>query len=133
MARSLNNLGHLLHAQGKYGKAEPLYREALAMGRPLFSKERFPHGHPELALSLNNLAAVLRAKGTTPGAEPFLSEALAMYRAHLLAVAEGVSEAAGPQLCRHLSPDVRRLPLRHTPIDRRPPAVYEELWQRRRC
>ena len=46
LATSLNNLGFLLQAQGEYGKAEPFFRQALAMYQKLYPKEKYPAGPP---------------------------------------------------------------------------------------
>ena len=43
--------------QGKYDEAEPLYREALAIGRKVSGNK-----HPDVATSLNNLAGLLKAQ-----------------------------------------------------------------------
>ena len=56
LASSINNLAALHRAQGKYAKAEPLYRRALEMYEGLYPKTRYPQGHPDLARSINNLA-----------------------------------------------------------------------------
>jgi len=39
---SINSLAFLHQAAGEYAKAEPLYREALAMRRALHSKDNTP-------------------------------------------------------------------------------------------
>ena len=54
LARSLDNLGVLLDAQGSYGEARD-YERALAMRQSLYPKDRYPQGHPDLVISLNNL------------------------------------------------------------------------------
>jgi CHAT domain-containing protein/Tfp pilus assembly protein PilF len=81
LSHSLNSLGSFLHAQGESGKAEPFFREALAMRRALYSRDRYPLGHPNLAFSLNNWGGFLHAQGEYSKAEPFLREALAMRQA----------------------------------------------------
>src|SRR5262249_36734758 len=68
----------LLRAKGDLAGAETLYREALAMNRALYPKERFKDGHPHLAHSNNHLGYLLRAKGDLAGAETLYREALAM-------------------------------------------------------
>jgi CHAT domain-containing protein/Tfp pilus assembly protein PilF len=80
LARTLNNLGRLLHDQGEYGKAQPYYREALEMRRALFPKEKYPIGHEDLASSLDNWASLLQNQGEYDEAEPFFRQALAMNR-----------------------------------------------------
>jgi CHAT domain-containing protein len=73
----------------------PLYREALAMCRALYPKERYPDGHPHLAGSLNNLAFLHRAAGEYRQAEPLYGEAVGVSRGLLLRYAELASEAEG--------------------------------------
>jgi tetratricopeptide (TPR) repeat protein len=80
LASSLNNLGFLLQARGEYARAEPSYRDALAMNRALYPRGKYPDGHPYLAFSLNNLGALLMERGEYVQAEPFLRDGLAMRR-----------------------------------------------------
>jgi len=61
---SLNNLGLLYRAQGKYAEAEPLYRRALAI-----AEKTLGPGHPDLAVVLRGLAALLRATDRKTEAE----------------------------------------------------------------
>jgi CHAT domain-containing protein/tetratricopeptide (TPR) repeat protein len=75
LATSLNNLGFLYQAQGRYADAEPHLREALAMRRRLFKGD-----HPDVATSMSNLAELYRAQGKYGDAEPLCAEALAMRR-----------------------------------------------------
>jgi tetratricopeptide (TPR) repeat protein len=51
VAINLNNLALLYRAQGHYGKAEPLYQQALMIREKALGPE-----HPDVATSLNNLA-----------------------------------------------------------------------------
>jgi tetratricopeptide (TPR) repeat protein len=55
-AMSLNNLAHLLQAQGDLAGARPLHERALAIREKVLGPE-----HPDTATSLNNLADLLRA------------------------------------------------------------------------
>jgi tetratricopeptide (TPR) repeat protein len=68
----------LLQARGEYARAEPFFRDALAMRQRLYPEGKYPDGHPELARSLNNLGALLLARGEYAQAEPFYHGALAM-------------------------------------------------------
>ena len=43
--------------QGKYDKAEPLYRESLAIDKKIYGDE-----HPSVARDLNNLAGLLETQ-----------------------------------------------------------------------
>ena len=69
-----------LYQRGAYREATVLMREALAMRPALYPKEKYPHGHADLASSLNNLGGLLWAQGEYARAEPFLRDALAMQR-----------------------------------------------------
>jgi tetratricopeptide (TPR) repeat protein len=75
VAGSLNRVGMALQKQGKYGKAEPLFKRALAMRKRLLGAE-----HPDVATSLNNLAYFYDAQGRYSEAEPLYGEALAMRK-----------------------------------------------------
>ena len=72
-ATSLNGLAEVLRTQGRYGEAEPLHRQALAIRQKVLGTE-----HPDTALSLNNLAAVLDAQGRYGEVEPLYRRALAI-------------------------------------------------------
>ena len=61
----------MYESQGKYGEAEPLYLEALAIDR-----ESLPPNHPQLATHLNNLAGLYRVQGKYWEAEPLYLEAV---------------------------------------------------------
>ena len=67
-----------MREQGRYGEAEPLYLEALAI-----SKAELGQRHPNTASSLNNLAALYDSQGRYGKAEPLYLEALAIYKAEL--------------------------------------------------
>ena len=66
LAHSLNNLGLVLGARGDLARAEPFYRDALAMYRQLY-----PRGHPDLANSLNNLGPA-QVRGESGGGRAVL-------------------------------------------------------------
>ena len=74
-AHSLNNLAGLYEAQGNYGKAEPLFVEALAIRKQVLGKK-----HPAYADTLNNLALLYQAQGNYAKAEPLYVEALAIRK-----------------------------------------------------
>ena len=57
-ATALNSLANLLGAMGRYEESEPLYRQALEIGR-----ETLGERHPEYATRLNNLATLLMETG----------------------------------------------------------------------
>jgi tetratricopeptide (TPR) repeat protein len=70
-ATRLNNIGYSLQEKGEYGKAEPLYKQALQMRLKVLGKE-----HPDTAQSLNNLAALYYFQGRYDEAEPLYNRAL---------------------------------------------------------
>ena len=72
---SINNLGLLLKAQGKYDEAEPLFREALQARR-----ETLGDRHPDTLISINNLGMLLKEQGKYDEAEPLFREALKVWR-----------------------------------------------------
>jgi tetratricopeptide (TPR) repeat protein len=74
----LNQAGLFLHYQGRYGEAEPLYQQALAIMR-----EQLGEQHPHTATSLNNLAVLYKAQGRYDEAEPLYQQALAITRERL--------------------------------------------------
>jgi CHAT domain-containing protein len=80
-AEELNAEGGRLYGAGKYVEATEACRRALEIRGGLYPRERFPHGHPDLAASINNLAQLYESAGEHAKAEPLLKEALAMRRA----------------------------------------------------
>jgi tetratricopeptide (TPR) repeat protein len=71
----LNQTGYYYNNQGRYGEAEPLYQDALAMAKRLLGDE-----HPSVARSLNNLASLYDNQGRYGEAEPLYQDALAMKK-----------------------------------------------------
>jgi tetratricopeptide (TPR) repeat protein len=69
--RTLDNLGDVFEAQGRYDDAEPLFRRGLAIREKALRPD-----HPDLADSLNRLAAVHRIQGRPASAEPLHRRAL---------------------------------------------------------
>lgn len=61
-AASLNNLAVLLHDQGDYAGARPLYERALAIREKALGPE-----HPATATSFSYLAALLSLEGVLSG------------------------------------------------------------------
>ncbi|WFE73598.1 tetratricopeptide repeat protein [Roseinatronobacter sp. S2] len=74
-ATSINNYALSLVDEGRYGQAEPLFREALEIRRKTLGNR-----HPAVGQNLNNLAGLLRATGRFVEAEPMYREALAIGR-----------------------------------------------------
>jgi len=75
LSSSLNYLAGLYYFQGRYSEAEPLYLQALEIGR-----RSLPEDHPGLATHLNNLAALYESKGRYSEAEPLYLQALEIQR-----------------------------------------------------
>ena len=71
LATTLNALAVLYRAQGRYAKAEPLHKRALA----IVEKALGP-AHPHVATSLNNLAALYYAQRRYDEAEPLYQHAI---------------------------------------------------------
>ena len=78
VATSLNDLAHLYNSQGRYGEAEPLYLEALAMYKQLLGE-----AHPDVAGSLFNLGALRYNQGRYSEAQALLLQAQPIYFAQL--------------------------------------------------
>jgi tetratricopeptide (TPR) repeat protein len=77
-AAKLQAEGVALYGQTKLAAATERLRKALELYQRVYPREKYPDGHPDLALSLNNLGAVLQAQAENGRAEPFLRQALAM-------------------------------------------------------
>jgi CHAT domain-containing protein/Tfp pilus assembly protein PilF len=78
LAEALNYLGYVLKEQRDYARAEPYFRDALAMYQKLYTRDRYPDGHPKLPVTLNFLGRLLQEQADYARAEPFLKDALAM-------------------------------------------------------
>jgi tetratricopeptide (TPR) repeat protein len=72
LAASLNNLAVLYEARNELGRAEGLYRQALAIQEQLLGPT-----HPAVALGLGTLAELQRRRGQYAQAEPLFRRALA--------------------------------------------------------
>ncbi|GHP01245.1 hypothetical protein KSF_112920 [Reticulibacter mediterranei] len=77
-APCLNNLAALYKRQGRYAKAEPLYRQALAI-----REEQLGTTHLDTVTSLNNLATLYAKQGRYVEAEPFMLRAVTICLASL--------------------------------------------------
>ncbi len=64
LAATLNNLATLNRKQGKYNKAESLYKRSLAIWERILGPE-----HPHVAASLETYASLLRETGRNTGAD----------------------------------------------------------------
>ncbi|RME56738.1 MAG: tetratricopeptide repeat-containing protein, partial [Deltaproteobacteria bacterium] len=70
---TLNNLALLLHEEGDYVAARPLYERALAIWEKALGPD-----HPNVATVLNNLAFLLKVQGDYVAARPLYERALAI-------------------------------------------------------
>jgi len=77
LAKSLNNLGAVYHAQGKFGLAEEAYQKALEIKVQLFGEDHF-----ETAPCYQNLAAVHSARVQYDKAEPLYLRAISIKEKH---------------------------------------------------
>ncbi|AFY83023.1 tetratricopeptide repeat protein [Oscillatoria acuminata] len=75
LARRLSILGGELYKKGEYGKAEPLWKQALNIHRKVLGEQ-----HPDTAGSLNNLAALYKSQGRYAEAESLYLQALNIRR-----------------------------------------------------
>lgn len=72
-ATALNKLALRYHAAGEYGKAKPLYEQALAIDEKLYGDD-----HHIKSIRLNNLAELYCAMGEYDRAKPLYERALAV-------------------------------------------------------
>lgn len=72
---SLNTLGLLYRAQGRYGEAKSFYRDALQARREVLGLR-----HSDTLTSVNNLAVLYQYQGRYGEAEPLYREALEARR-----------------------------------------------------
>ncbi|MEO1210298.1 MAG: tetratricopeptide repeat protein [Cyanobacteria bacterium J06638_20] len=77
-AHSLDRLARTYEKQGRYGEAEPMYRQALAIRETLLKAD-----DPAIATSLNNLASLYRVMRRYSEAESLYQRSLAIREQHL--------------------------------------------------
>jgi tetratricopeptide (TPR) repeat protein len=77
-ATDLNDEAVQLYQKGQYDNATKLYQEALKIRPKVYSRKKYPLGHPDLATSLNNLGFLPRAQGEHGLARTYYERALAM-------------------------------------------------------
>jgi CHAT domain-containing protein len=85
-ANSLNNLAGLYYSMGRYGEAEPLYKQVLAAREQSLSPNTgalVGTNTLDTALALNNLASLYRAMGRYSEAEPLYQRALTIKEQRL--------------------------------------------------
>ena len=78
MAKSLNNLAAMLHAQGRYAEARPLYERSIDIKAQALGRD-----HPDVATNLINLASLVAELGDYSEARKLFEEGLATKRAKL--------------------------------------------------
>lgn len=78
LAKSLNNMAAIYHAQGKYTMAEDLWQRCLNLKQELFGAR-----HLEVAVVLHNLAALHSARRGYDQAETLYKEAREIKELHL--------------------------------------------------
>ena len=78
IATPLDSLARLYYSQGRYDKAEPLFRKALEIRQTELGDR-----HPSTATSLNNLAGLYRLQGRYGEAEPLYVQALEIRQTEL--------------------------------------------------
>jgi CHAT domain-containing protein len=77
-ATRLNSRGIALYQAGRWPEATRVFADVLRLREGLYSRDRYPQGHPDLASSLNNLGMLHQAQGEYARAEPLLHLALRM-------------------------------------------------------
>jgi CHAT domain-containing protein len=80
-ARQLTEEGDRQYQRGDLRGAVVLLEQALQIYRKAYSRDKHPHGHPELARSLHDLGWLHFHAGEYGRAEPYYHEGLAMRRA----------------------------------------------------
>jgi CHAT domain-containing protein/Tfp pilus assembly protein PilF len=80
-ARKLQAKGVALYGRAQLPAATDRLRQALDLYQRVYSRDKYPDGHTDLAGCLSWLAAVLEAQGRYEQAEPFFRRALALYQA----------------------------------------------------
>jgi CHAT domain-containing protein/tetratricopeptide (TPR) repeat protein len=73
--------GANFYQSSKFKEAVDKVAAALEIRKKVYSKDRYPQGHPDLASSLNWLGFLLESQGEYTKAEPYYREALAMRQA----------------------------------------------------
>lgn len=76
IAKSLNNLGMLYHAQTRFTEAEPLLKQALEIRQKVL-----PPGHPVIAISLHNIGGIYYSQRRFTEAEPLFKQAIEIFLA----------------------------------------------------
>jgi tetratricopeptide (TPR) repeat protein len=79
-AKELDARARALYSQGRYPEATKVLQEALEIFRKLYSRERCPQGHPDLANTLNNVGGMLHAQGKYVQALDYFQQALHMQQ-----------------------------------------------------
>jgi CHAT domain-containing protein/tetratricopeptide (TPR) repeat protein len=78
-ASNLSEAGDQAYQQGDLVKATARIKESLQIREKLYPKDRYPHGHAELAESLNNMGFLLEDQGSYDEARRCYDRALAIF------------------------------------------------------
>src|SRR5262245_52301438 len=74
-AEKLDAEGVALYRQAKLPEATERLQKALELLQRIYSKDKYPQGHPRLASGLNNLGVLLYSQGEYGQAEPLYRQA----------------------------------------------------------
>src|SRR5947208_1713144 len=80
-ATRLNLRGAALYEAGKWTEATKVFADVLRMREGLYTRARYPQGHPDLANSISWLAFLHHSQGEYARAEPLYRRALEMREA----------------------------------------------------
>jgi CHAT domain-containing protein/Flp pilus assembly protein TadD len=80
-AAKLHAEGRALYRQARLAAATERLRKALELRQRVYSRDKYPDGHPKLTESLSGLGFLLQVQGKNSQAEPFFRRALEMARA----------------------------------------------------
>lgn len=129
IARSENNLASALHRAGRLPDAEQHYAAAVELLTRQYPTERFPHGHPDMAVCYTNLGRVQIARGenTDRGVDSLL-RASAMYRQLAEVFTAEVAESEALNLLESLPTLADDLLSAWPKTKRDPHELYDNLW-----
>jgi CHAT domain-containing protein/tetratricopeptide (TPR) repeat protein len=129
LAQTLNNLGQVFKAKGKYREALDAFRRTLTLQQSFFPKDIYPQGHPLLAATLENRASVLHAQEKYAEAFDDLKQALAMRQALADLFTAGSSEAEALHFAGRLpaTRDALLCVSHHLPNSEK--KVYDLIWR----
>jgi tetratricopeptide (TPR) repeat protein len=77
-ADALNEEAVKLYQQGRYPESTKLLQEVLRLVEGVYPKDKYPQGHPDLAMTLHNVGFLLQDQREYAKALPYFEKALAM-------------------------------------------------------